>query len=96
MQTAVLCYIQPLNKGMQVFFRLFLSVKPIQILPVNKRLRNFRQIQFVTKSSSMYTQNSVCATSTRPFREVGEKSLLLFSLQTYFAKIEDTKVCAKN
>ena len=44
----------------------------------------------------LYTQKSVCATSTRPFREVGGNSPLQLSLRTQFAKIEDKKVIAKN
>ena len=34
------------------FFRLPLSVMPIRILPVNKRLINLRRIQFIAKFSS--------------------------------------------
>ena len=99
MLTAVLCYAQPLNNrtytAYQYFFKLSLSVTPIQILPVNKRLGNLGQIQFIAKSSSIYT-NSVCVMSTRPFGEVGRKPPLQLSSRTHFAKIEDEKVISKN
>ena len=92
---AVLCYAQPLNNGICIaykyFLRLPLSVTPVRILPVNKRLRNFGQIQFIAKSSSIYTK--IC---TRPFGEVGGKSPLQLSSRTHFAKIEDQIVIAKN
>ena len=39
----------------------------------------------------LYTQKSVCATSTRPFGEVGGNSPLQLSSRTQFAKIEDKK-----
>ena len=59
MLTAVLCYAQPLKNGIctasEYFFKLPLSVTPIRILPVNKRLRNLGRIQFIAKSSSLYT-----------------------------------------
>ena len=50
----------------RILFKLPLTVTPIRILPVNKRLRNLGRIQSIAKSY-LYTQKSVCATSTRPF-----------------------------
>ena len=83
MLTAVLCYAQPLKNGICTtsvyFLRLSLSVTPIRILPVNKRLRNLGRIL------QLYSQESVCATRTRPFGEVGGKSPLQLSSQTHFA-----------
>ena len=94
MSKAVLCYAQPLNNGIctasQYFFKLPLSVMPIRITPVIKRLRSLLQNLY------LYTQKSVCATSTRPFGEVGGNSPLQLSSRTHFAKIEDKKVIAKN
>ena len=72
-----------------------LSVTPIRIIPVNKRLRNLGRIQFI-RIVHLYTQKSVSATSTRPFGEVGGNSSLQLSSRTHFAKIEDKKVFAKN
>ena len=46
--------------------------------------------------STVYTQKSICDTSTRPFGDLGGKSPLQHSSRTYFAKIEDKKVIAKN
>ena len=75
--------------------RLPLSVTPIRILPVNKILKNLGQIQFIAKSTSMYTK-SVRATCTRPFGEVGGMSPLQLLSGTHFPKIEVRKVIAKN
>ena len=111
MLTAVLCYAQPLKNGLctpfEYFMKLPLSVRPIRILPVNKRLRNKERIQFIAKSFflsfsiyclyiHLYKQKSVCATSVRPFGEVGGNSPLQLSSQTHIAEIEDKKVIAKN
>ena len=43
----------------------------------------------------LYTQKSVCVTSTRPFGEVGGNSPLQLSSRTHFAKIEDKSYCEK-
>ena len=80
----------------QIFLKLPLSVTPIRISPVNKKIRNLGRIQFIAKSSSIYTQKSVCATSTILFGEVGGKFSLQLSSRTHIAKIEDKKVIAKN
>ena len=96
MLTAVLCYAQPFKNGIctasEYFLKLPLSVTPIRIIPVIQRLRNLGRIQFIAKSSI----KSVCATSTRPFGEVGGNSPLQRSSPTHFAKIEDKKVIVKN
>ena len=80
----------------RLFLKIPLSVTPIRIIPVNKRLRNLGQIQFIANSSSIYTKKSVSATSIRPFGEVGGNLSLQLSSRTHFAKIEDKKVIAKN
>ena len=67
---------------------------PIRILSVNKRLRNLGRIQFL-QNLHLYTQKSVCATSTRPFGEVGGKSPLQLSSRTHIAKIEAKKLLRK-
>ena len=91
MLTAVLCYAQPLKNGIctasEYFFKLPLSVTPIRILPVNKRLRNLGRIQFFAKS--------VCAIIIRLFGEVCGKSPLQLSSRTDIAKIEDKKLLRK-
>ena len=95
MLTAVLCYAQPLKNGMctafEYFLKLPLSVTPVRIIPVIKRLRNLGRIQFIAKSSSIYTK--ICLghkhkTFWRSWRKV--------SLRTHIAKIEDKKVIVKN
>ena len=99
MLKAVLCYAQPLKSGIctasEYFLKLPLSVTPIRIIPVMKRLRNLGQINLLQKLH-LYTQKSVCATRTRPFGKVGGNSPLQLSARTHFAKIEDKKVIAKN
>ena len=51
MLTAVLCYVQPLKNGIctasEYFFKLPLSVTPIRIIPVIKRLGNLGSIQYL-------------------------------------------------
>ena len=92
METAFLCYVQPLNDWIctayEYILRPLLSVTPIRILSVNKRLRNLGQIQFIAKSSS-FSEKSIGATSNRPFGEVGGKLPLQLSIIANFAKIED-------
>ena len=74
MQTAFLFYAQPLNNGIcaayEYFLRLPLFVMPIQILSVNKRLRNLATNSIIAKSSSICAK-TLWATSSRPFGEVG-------------------------
>ena len=55
---------------LQIFFE-YLSVTLIRILSVNKRLKRFKMNSIYCKIFHLYAQKSVCATSTRPFGEVG-------------------------
>ena len=91
MLTAVLCYAHTLKNGIctasEYFLKLPLSVTPIRIVPVIKRLRNLGRIQFIAKSSR-YTQKALCAISTRLFGVVGGNCPLQLSSRTHFAKIE--------
>ena len=75
--------------------RLPLSVTPVRILPVNKIPRTLGEFNLL-QNLHLCTHKSVCATSTRPFGEVGGMSPLQLSSRTHFAKIEDKKVIAKN
>ena len=43
----------------------------------------------------LYSQRSVCATSTRPFGDVGGKSPIQLTSRAHFAKIEDKKLLRK-
>ena len=94
MQTAFLCYVQPLNNGIctayEYISRLFLSnfIWSITELEIEDEFNLLQNLY-------LYTENSIGATSTRPFGEVGGKFPLLFSSQAHFAKIEDKKVIAK-
>ena len=76
---AVLCYAQPVNYGIRPLANIFWDC-PIRILPVNKRLGNLGCIQFIVKSSLIYTKS--CS-----FGEVGGTSPLQLSSLTHFAKI---------
>ena len=67
-------------------YELYLSLKDLKIYDEFNLLQKLH----------LYTQKSVCATSTRPFGEVGGSYPLQLSSQTHFAKIEDKKVIAKN
>ena len=94
MLTVVLCYAQPLKNGIctpsEYFLKLPLSVMPLRIIPFIKRLRNLGQFNLL-QNLHLCTQKSVCATSTRPFGEVGGNSPLQLSSRTHFAKVEDKK-----
>ena len=79
----------------RIVLQLPISVTPMRVKPVIKRLRNLGRIQFIAKFY-LYTQRSLCATSTRPFGEASGNSPLQLSSLTHFAKIEDKKVNAKN
>ena len=78
-----------------IFLKQPLSVTPIRIIPVIKKLRNKNEFNLL-QNLHLFTQKSVCATGTRPFGEVGGNSPLQLSSRTHFAKIEDKKVIAKN
>ena len=67
----------------------------IRISPVNKTLKFLDEFDLMQKLH-LSTLKSVCATSSKPFGEVGRKSPLQLSSQTHFAKIEDRNVIAKN
>ena len=95
----MLCTAQPLKNGIctlpNIFettpflsrlYELHLSLKDLEILDEFNLLQNLH----------LYTQKSVCATSTRPFGEVGGNSPLQLSSRTHFAEIEDEKVIVKN
>ena len=85
MQTAVLCYAQPMNN--EYSLRLPLFVTPIRILPVNKILRSLGRIQSIANSSSMYTK-SCSSRKQQTFGKVG-------GMSRKFAKIEDKKLLRK-
>ena len=73
------------------FLKLPLSATPIRIIPVNKRLRNLGRIQFIAKSSSIYTKICLRHKHKKLFGEVGGNSPLQLSSRKHFAKIEDKK-----
>ena len=77
------------------FLKLPLSVTPIRIIPVMKKLRNLGRIQFIA-NLHLYMQKSFSATRTRPFGKVGGNSPLHLSSRTHFAKIEDKKSYCEN
>ena len=79
----------------RIFLKLPLSVTPIRITPVIKRLKNLNVFKLL-QNPHLYRQKSVCATSTRPFGEAGRNSPLQLSSLTHFAKSEDKNIIAKN
>ena len=82
MQTARLCYTQPLNKGiyapMNILLRQTLSVTPLQNLLVNQDLESEAEFN-IFQNLHLRTQKSVCATIYGPFVEIGAN----FSLQLH-------------
>ena len=79
----------------QIFLKLPHSVTPIRIIPVIKRLRNLGPIQLIAKSSYIYTQKSVCITSTSPFGEVGGILLYNFHCEHILLKLKTKSYCEK-
>ena len=91
-------YLKPHRQTVWTQIRLLLlplSVTPIRILPVNKRLRNLGRIQFIGKSSSIYTKICLRHKHLKRFAEVDGNSPLQLSSRTHFAKIEDQKLLRK-
>ena len=99
LQTAGLCYAQPLNNGLftacEYFFRRTLSVTPLRNLSANKRLRHCGLIPFIANSPSMYTKSD-CAKILGHFEEISAYFLVQLSSRSHFAKIENKKVIAEN
>ena len=98
MFTAVLCYAQPLKNGictaseyflnypfLSRLYKFYLTIKDLKIMDEFNLLQNLH----------LFTQKYVCATSTRPFGEVGGKSPLQLSSRTHIAKIEAKKLLRK-
>ena len=79
-----------LSTASEYFLKLPLSVTPIRIIPVIKRLRNLGRIQFIAKSSSIYTK--ICLRlKHKTFWRSWQK---LYST-THFGKIEGKKLLRK-
>ena len=97
---SVLCYAQPLKNGIcttsKYFFNLPLSVTPIRIIPVIKRLRNLGQIQIISISSSIYTKNLFAPQAPDSLEKLAEILLYNFHIEHILLKFEDKKVIAKN
>ena len=86
MQTAVYCYAQPLNNGICTPYEYLLDYHFLsRLYEFYLSIKDFK----ILNKFNLYTQKSVCATSTRPFGEVGGKSPLQLSSRTQYAKIED-------
>ena len=74
------------------FFKLPLSVTPIRILPVIKRLRNLGRIQFI-----IYIRKNLFAPQAQDLLEkLSEILLYNFHRKHILLKFEDKKVIAKN
>ena len=93
MFTAVLCYAQPLKNGICTASEYFLKL-PFSVTPVIKRLRNLGRIQYIAKSSSIYTKSCLRHKHNTFLRKFGGNSPLRLSSLTHFAKIEDKNVIA--
>ena len=95
MLTAVLCHAQPLKNGIctasEYFLKLPLSVTPIQIIPVIKRLRNLGRIQFIAKSSSIYVKISV-PQAQYLLEKLAEILLYIFHCEYILLKLKTKKL----
>ena len=99
MLTAVLCYAQPLKNGMcttsEYFLKLPLSVTPIRIIPVIKRLRNLGRIQFIAKSSSIYTKKLFAPQAQVLLEKLAEILLYNFHREHILLKLKIKKLLRK-
>ena len=95
---AVLCYAQTLNNWICTAYEYFLDY------PFLSRLYEFylsikdleTQDEFnILQNLHLYTQKSVCATSTRPFGEVGGMSPLQLSSEHILPKLKIKKLLRK-
>ena len=100
MQTAILCYAQPLNNGIctayKYFLRLPFSATPMPILTVNKRLRNLGQIQFIAKSSFIYTKKLFAPQAPDLLEKLAESLLYNIHREHILLKLKIKKVIVKN
>ena len=99
MLTAVLCHAQPLKNGISTATEYCFETTPFCHAYTNYtcHLKDLEKDKFnLLQNLHLYSQKSVCTTSTRPLGEVGGNSPLQLSMRTHFAKIEDKKVIAKN
>ena len=92
MFTAVLCYAQPLQNAMftasEYVLKLPLSVTPIRIIPAIKRLRNLGRIQFIAKSSSIYTKNLFAPQAQDILEKLAEILLYIFHREHILLKLK--------
>ena len=99
MFTAVLCYVQPLKNGIctasEYFLKLPLSVTPIRIIPVIKRLRNLGRIQFIAKSPSIYTKNLFAPQAQDLLEKLAEILLYNFHREHILLKLKTKKLLRK-
>ena len=96
MFTAVLCYAQPLQNAMstasEYFLKLPLSVTPIRSIPAIKRLRNLGRIQFIAKSSSIYTKNLFAPQAQDLLEKLAEILLYNFHREHILQKLKIKKL----
>ena len=99
MQTAILCYVQPLNNGIctayEYILRLPFSVTPIRILSVNETFRNLGQIQFIAESSSIYRKNLLAPKVSGLLEKFAESFLYNFHHKHILLKLKIKKLLRK-
>ena len=83
-----------------IFLKLPFSVTPIRIIPVIKRLRNLGRIQFIAKSSSIYTKICLRHTHKAKLAEIllynfhREHILLKLKIKMLLRKIKSKNLTA--
>ena len=76
----------------EYFLKLPLSVTPIRIIPVTKRLRNLRRVQFIAKSPSIYTKICLCQQAQDLLEKLAEILLYNFHLEHILLKLKTKKL----
>ena len=95
MQTAT----QPLNNVTFTAYKYLFLEYPmhLQILSVNKRLRNFGRIQLIAKSSSIYVHKNLFAPhATDLLQKMAESLLSNFPRKRILLKLKTKKIIMKN
>ena len=88
LQTAGLCYAQPLNNGIFLsgLYKIYLSIKDLEILA------KFRLSEII----HLCTQKSVCATNFGPFGKIGTNFPVQLPSRSHFVNIENKTFIAEN
>ena len=99
LQTAGLCYAQPLNNS--IFTTCEYSFEKNPFCHASTKLLSIKDLEILVEFRlsqilHLCTQKSDCTTNFEPFGEIGANFPAQLSSRSHFAKIENKKVIAEN